>query len=167
MSHFTYMVTSNSATVATNLTLEQAAHMLLTADGHTYETRESDGFVELWISRFSVNSTKGARDKVRCTVLARRSEAELWEWVVNSDFDWCGLSAYTQRYYQVMLDALVSNEVRSEPRGDAFDTLEAATAFALELGRGAWIDVRESDGRYYEHYDSEDLGLEPVEEREG
>lgn len=64
--------------------------------------------------------------------------------------------------FQVMLDMLVDGEVWSDPRGDAFDTLEAATAFARELGTGAWVDVRDAAGRYFEHYDSEDLGIEPV-----
>jgi len=79
-----------------NLSLEQAADILLAADGHTYEVRKSGGYFELWRSRFSANSTMGARDMVKCNALAR-SEAELWEWVVDGDFDWCGLTAYPQR----------------------------------------------------------------------
>lgn len=168
MTNSKYMVLdliSGTDALACNLTLEQAAHMLLTADGHAYETRENDGFVELWHSLFSGNSPMGAQYMVKCNALAR-TESELWQWVVDSHFDWGGLTACPQRRYQVMLDSMENGEVRSDPRGDAFDTLENAISFAHQLGKGAWIDVRDADGRYFEHYESEDLDIEPIEREE-
>jgi hypothetical protein len=67
--------------------------------------------------------------------------------------------------YQVMLDVLVSGEVQSDPqraRGDEFDTFDSAKAFAVGLGRGAWVDVWDTNGHYVEHFTSEDIGVEPV-----
>lgn len=98
---------SNDSTKATSrLTLEEAAHELMTYDGHDYEIRQdgtfSDGspILRLYVTQFSRNSTLGGLPMVGTFITGQR-EQEIWQDVVG--LAWRGMEAMTDAQYDQML----------------------------------------------------------------
>lgn len=65
------------------LTLENAAHEILTYDGYEYEIKQEDGIYKLYVSTHSSNSTLGAKNKNEWFDYAANTEqgvyALVWE----------------------------------------------------------------------------------------
>lgn len=105
---------SNDSTRATSrLTLEQAAHELLTYDGHDYEIRQHGTFYDgspmlrLFVTQFSRNSTLGGQPMVG-TFIMNQTEQEIWQEVVGQN--WHGMEAMTDAQYDQMLADLEQEE---------------------------------------------------------
>jgi hypothetical protein len=125
MTTYTVFSVNNSASIAgQGLTLEQAAHTLLTSDGYEYEIREEDRLFVLWISDGSRNSTRGARNLNSCAAggfVAASLEA-LHRRIVEDE--WHGYEAQTDETYAILLGLL------------ALDAAGLLTGDRIVAGRG-------------------------------
>ncbi len=63
--------------------LQDAAHTMLTYDGHDFEIRHEDGEFKLFVSRFSQNSCGGKHDLVEWPKYSAKSEAEVFANVIK------------------------------------------------------------------------------------
>jgi len=86
--------------------LAEAAQTVLTYDDHEYEfRREPDGWMQLYVSRFSRASTSGGRPLVRAADMFSfvddddAAEAEIFAKVIDHADRWNGLSVMTDEDY--------------------------------------------------------------------
>jgi hypothetical protein len=98
---FTVYRTMDTDNFEAGLSLEEAAHSLLTQDGFDYEIRQDkDGWFELFKSDGSRNSTRGARHFVSCAAGGYyfRTREEIFAEVVKCE--WHGFEAMTDEDFQ-------------------------------------------------------------------
>lgn len=89
---YTILDDMDGAVQATGFTVEQAARMLLSADGHTWRIeREADGRFRLFYSQFSRNSV-GWRGEDETSFVADTEQA-LFQKIADADEAWGGLIA--------------------------------------------------------------------------
>ena len=106
MTTYTVFRSNDSTRATSRLTPEEAAHELLTYDGHDYEIRQDGTFFDgspmlrLFVTQFSRNSTLGGQPMVG-TLIMRQTEQEIWQEVVGQD--WHGMEAVTDEQYDQML----------------------------------------------------------------
>ena len=96
MSTYTVYRADDCDDFTAGLSLRDAAHELLTADGSDYEIRQDeDGDACLWISDGSANSQRGARHMVRAYGVSGLTEDEIYLAVINMAEAWHGWFACT------------------------------------------------------------------------
>ena len=109
MTTYTVFRSNDSSRATSRLTLEEAAHELLTADGHDYEIRQEGTFFDgspmyrLFVTQFSRNSPLGSQPMVGSFIMGE-NEQEIWQEVVGRD--WHGMEAVTDEQYDAMLTNL-------------------------------------------------------------
>lgn len=95
------------------VSLREAAEAVLGYDGHEFEFRRDGDWLELWVSRWSRNSTLGGRSLVRAADMfaslpralsdesPRRGEAEgqIFGFVIDHADRWSGLRVMTDEAY--------------------------------------------------------------------
>jgi len=87
---------------AQGVDLAEAAHIVLTHDGHDYDVlRDEDGGCSLFVSKFSLNSPSGDRPLVRCVEFFK-NEAEIYQFVVNHATNWLNQMVMTDEDYAQM-----------------------------------------------------------------
>jgi len=87
---------------AQGVDLAEAAHIVLTYDGHDYDIRrDEDGGHALYVSQFSLNSPFGGRPLVRC-VDYFKNEAEIYQFVVDHATNWLNQMVMTDEDYAQM-----------------------------------------------------------------
>ena len=107
MTTYTVFRSNDSSRATSRLTLEEAAHELLTADGHDYEIRPDEPFsdgtpwLRLWVTQFSRNSPLGS-EPMRGALIWGETEQEIWRQVIE-ERDWHSLEAMTDTQYDQML----------------------------------------------------------------
>lgn len=101
MTTYTVFQSDNSAEATTGLSIEDAAHELMTTDGYAYEWRtDADGYHTVWLSDGSANSTRGARH-MRASRFAGFDRAEVLRAIVADD--WRGYEAMADDAFAAML----------------------------------------------------------------
>lgn len=106
MTTYTVFRSQDSSNATSRLTLEEAAHELLTYDGHDYEIRQDGALSDrtklycLWVTQFSRSSPLGGRPMVR-TIIYGESDDKIYRKVVLED--WHGMEAMTDTQYDQML----------------------------------------------------------------
>jgi hypothetical protein len=91
---------------AQGVDLAEAAHIVLTYDGHDYDIRrDEDGGCSLYVSKFSLNSPSGGGPLVRC-VEYFKDEAEIYQFVVDNATDWRNQMVMTNEDYAQMMQEI-------------------------------------------------------------
>ncbi len=116
----TYTVLNrNGEVIVEGASLTEAAREVLYYDGHDFEFRRRDGWLDLWVTPFSRNSTLGGRPMVRAADMfapmpremsdesPRRAEAEqeIYRMVIDHSDRWNGLDAMTDEQYAEVREA--------------------------------------------------------------
>ena len=107
MTTYTVFHSNDTSRATSRLTLEEAAHELLTYDGHDYEIRQEGTFFDgspmyrLWVTQFSRNSPLGGQPMVKAAVLGE-NEREIWCRTIELA-PWRGMEAVTDEQYDQML----------------------------------------------------------------
>lgn len=99
----TYTVLDRNGNVRDQqLTAEAAAKIIMQYDGHDYEVRRSDDgqWLDLWITKFSRNSTLGGRPMVK-SVHFGTTEADIWANVITHADHWNDQQCMTDEDYAV------------------------------------------------------------------
>jgi hypothetical protein len=107
MTKIMYTVLNHNGDVqAQGVDLEEAAHIVLTYDGHDYEIRrDEDGGYSLFVSQFSLNSPFGGRPLARC-VEYFKDEAEIHQFVVDHATRWQDQTVMTDDDYAQMVQKI-------------------------------------------------------------
>jgi hypothetical protein len=91
---------------AQGVDLAEAAHIVLTYDGHDYEIRrDEDGGYSLYVSRFNLNSPSGGRPLVRCFEYFT-NEAEIYQFVVDHASKWQNQTVMTDEDFAQMVQEI-------------------------------------------------------------
>lgn len=91
---------------AQGVDLAEAAHIVLTYDGHDYDIRrDDDGGYSLFVSKFSLNSPSGGRQLVRC-VEYFKNETEIYQFVVDNAARWQNQTVMTDEDYAQMVQEI-------------------------------------------------------------